>query len=130
VSSNGSTQADDEGTQPQPGGFFCPYCAIQASPEAFLTKSQVELAENMVIRDVIQPEIERFGRDMRRQTGPGSPVSFELKAEFPEELDPLVEPNDMKRVEFICHSSEPVKVLDHWDRAVHCLICGRATSPI
>lgn len=43
----------------------------------------------------------------------------------PEEMDPLVEEDDMRRVDFSCHPAEPVKVLDDWDGAVHCLMCGQ-----
>jgi hypothetical protein len=30
----------------------------------------------------------------------------------------------MRRVDFRCHPEEPVKVLDDWNRSVHCPICG------
>jgi hypothetical protein len=32
----------------------------------------------------------------------------------------------MRRVDFLCHPAEPVKVLDDWGRPVHCLICGES----
>ncbi|MGB2874754.1 MAG: EamA family transporter [Gaiellaceae bacterium] len=41
---------------------------------------------------------------------------------------PLAEPDDMKRVDFACHPTEPVKVREDWKDPVHCLVCGRATD--
>jgi hypothetical protein len=33
----------------------------------------------------------------------------------------------MIRVDFDCHPTEPVKVLDDWDKSVYCLICGQVS---
>ncbi len=38
---------------------------------------------------------------------------------------PLVEPPDMVAVVSPCHSWEPIKILENWDEAVHCLVCGQ-----
>ncbi|PRP98521.1 hypothetical protein [Enhygromyxa salina] len=35
------------------------------------------------------------------------------------------EVNDMARVDFECHPSEPLKIAEHWEDAPCCLICGR-----
>jgi hypothetical protein len=48
--------------------------------------------------------------------------------DIPPEADPLVETDDMQRVDFECHPNEPVKVLEDWGRDVHCLICGSAAA--
>ncbi len=45
--------------------------------------------------------------------------------EEPEKLDPLTEVDDMTRIVFPCHPSEPLKVLDDWRMAVRCRICGK-----
>ena len=34
----------------------------------------------------------------------------------------------MTRVDFACHPSEPLKVLDDWREPVRCLICGQLSS--
>jgi len=34
----------------------------------------------------------------------------------------------MTRVDFACHPSEPLKILDDWHEPVHCLICGQLNS--
>ena len=54
----------------------------------------------------------------------GRMISASLEIDLPPEVDPLIEVNDMRRVDFSCHPSEPVKVLADWSQAVHCLICG------
>jgi hypothetical protein len=35
--------------------------------------------------------------------------------------------NDMRRFDFTCHPTEPVKVLDDRNGPLHCLICGEPT---
>jgi hypothetical protein len=113
--------------EPAPdGGYYCPYCAVQ-SPESWLTKPQAELAENTVMRDVFGPQLDKMAGDLRRSSR-GSFLKFDLKYDKPRALDPLVEDDDMRRVDFECHPAEPVKVVDDWDRDVHCLICGTPTA--
>jgi hypothetical protein len=105
------------------GGYFCPYCQVQGPPELWFTNEQVELATNRVARDIVGPEIAKMSLDLKRSTR-GGLISLDMTYEEPDEMDPLVEPNDMRRVDFICHPKEPVKVLDDWARPVHCLICS------
>ena len=40
----------------------------------------------------------------------------------------MTEVDDMTRVEFECHPTEPVKVLEEWDKPMRCLICGKPNS--
>ena len=91
------------------GGYFCPYCGVQAEAGSWLTQAQVEQAQNIVATQAIGPLVEKYG----------------LRYQPPEKLDPLTEVDDMTRVDFECHPGEPVKVLDGWDRPVRCLMCGR-----
>ena len=124
------TEDDDTQTVPPPdGGYFCPYCAIQAPDDQWLTKAQVELAENLVATQVLGPMLKDFSRDMdgisRRS---GGLLSVSTNYDAPEEMEPLTEPDDMKRVDFACHPGEPVKVLDDWHRPVHCLVCCEVAS--
>lgn len=118
--------ADDAESLGTPdGGYYCPYCAIQAPPGSWFTQAQLDLAENEVINEVIAPELERFSSDIESiGRRPGSLVSFRADYDLPDKLDPLIEADDMKRISFTCHPGEPVKVLDDWDRQVYCLICG------
>ena len=108
-------------------GYYCPYCAIQAPPGSWFTPAQIELARNTVMRDVVRPELEKFGRDLRRSTRGGF-LKLDVTVNTPDAMDPLLETNDMRRVDFACHPEEPVKVLDEWDRDVHCMICSTAAG--
>lgn len=119
--------ADDnaESIEVPDGGYFCPYCAIQAPPGSWFTQAQIELAQSIVATEVVDPMLKDFTRDInsigRRS---GSMFSVSAKYDAPDEMDPLTEADDMKRIDFTCHPMEPVKVLDDWDRHVHCLVCG------
>jgi hypothetical protein len=58
-------------------------------------------------------------------SGPGWTVEPALDAP----PEPLTESDDMIRVDFVCHPTEPVKVLEDWANPVHCLICGSPAQP-
>lgn len=117
-------------SEPMPeGGYFCPYCAVQAPPDAWFTKPQQALIENTLTQEVVQPALDQFGRNLRDiSRRSGGFLKVELESEPSEPLDPLTEPDDMRRVDFDCHPREPVKILDEWNRPVHCLICGQAAG--
>ena len=53
---------------------------------------------------------------------------MEVSDHAPDEPEPLTEVDDMTRVDFSCHPTEPIKVLDDWDKSVFCLICGQPNS--
>jgi len=111
------------------GGYFCPYCGVQAEAGTWLTQAQVDLAQNLLATKVVGPMLENLG-DTFKSVGQnsGGMLKAELKYDPPEELDPLTEIDDMIRVDFDCHPSEPVKVLEDWTKPVHCLICGQANA--
>ena len=122
-----SEEAGAEADTVPEGGYYCPYCAIQAPADAWWTPAQLELAQSIVQREVVDPELkklERSMRDLSRRSG--GFLSASMKIERDPEPHPLVETDDMRRVDFECHPREPVKVLDDWTRDVHCLICGAA----
>ena len=106
----------DESDEGDPGGYYCPYCTIQAPTNHWLTQAQVEMAKHVVTREFVDPMM----RDFAKRWG-GSYRSDARRGEPTE----LVEPDDMRRVDFACHPSEPLKVLDDWADPVHCLICGK-----
>ena len=102
----------DEGTETaDEGGYFCPYCGVQAPADTWLTGAQVALAQNIVATELVRPMLRKFGT-----------------YDEPERLDPLTEADDMTRVDFACHPSEPLKVLDDWRKVVRCLICGKLNA--
>ena len=123
----------EEETNAQPtvveGGYFCPYCGVQAPTDAWLTKPQAELARNIVARQVVGPMLKDFSDGLKGLgRSSGGMISATVDYDEPDALDPLTEADDMTRVDFACHPSEPVKVLDDWQTAVRCLICGTPTS--
>lgn len=117
--------ASEDGTgAPAPvGGYYCPYCAIQAPADGWFTAAQIELAQNTIMREMVGPELELMAKDLRR-SGSGSLIKIDMEYHKPPAMDPLVEADDMRRVDFECHPSEPIKVLDDWSGDVHCLICA------
>jgi hypothetical protein len=114
----------EDGEPAEPGGYYCPYCAIQS--HSWETDSQNAEIEALAMHEVVEPAIDKmlseFGRNVR---GPGISVEVQTsgKSPAPEQL-PSVEISTMRRVDFSCHSSEPVKVTPQWDRPVYCLVCG------
>jgi hypothetical protein len=120
-----SSDSDEEAVPVPEGGYFCPYCAIQASADGWWTPAQLELATNIATQQVVKPELEKFARQVKGiSRSSGGFVKADVKMDLPPEADPLVEVDDMRRVDFPCHPDEPIKVLDSWTGEVHCLICG------
>ncbi len=122
--------ADDaESIEAPEGGYFCPYCATQAPPGSWFTQAQIDLAHGIVATEVVGPALNEFTRDINNMAAArGGMLGVSASYEGPDEVDPLTEPNDMRRIDFACHSAEPAKVLDDWDGQVHCLICGRPAA--
>jgi len=124
-----SEEADAEAEEFREGGYYCPYCAIQAPVDAWWTPAQLELVNGVVSKEIVEPELRKFERSLRNVSrNSGGLISASMKMDLPPEADPLVETDDMRRVDFACHSSEPLKVQDDWVRPVHCLICGTTAS--
>jgi hypothetical protein len=112
--------------------YFCPYCGVQAAASSWLTKAQVGLAHAIVMRDVVGPQLQEFQRELEhigRESG--GLLTFKTSIDSVEDApEPtLTETDDMRRVDFLCHPSEPVKVLDGWDGDVFCLVCGIGVAP-
>jgi hypothetical protein len=124
-----ASQDDEEGTPAPNGGYFCPYCAIQAPPNAWHTKPQIEMAEAIAAREVLGPEIKNLAQSIGAVgKGSGGLIRATLDYELPDEPEPLTEDDDMRRVDFACHPEEPLKVLEDWWKPVHCLLCGSPTA--
>jgi hypothetical protein len=113
-------EESEESGEPELYGFYCPYCAIQSSGN-WLTDAQTEQLRAIALRDVAQPTVEGLLRKTFGSSVKFTPNQVEMPA-------PLAEAADMQRVDFDCHPSEPVKVLDGWAGPVHCRICGTAAS--
>lgn len=125
------TAEGEEATPTLAAGFFCPYCAVQAAPDAWLTQAQVDMATSIAYDEVVAPELESLKRsveDLNRSSGGLMGIRADMTIEEPEPAGELTETDDMRRVDFACHPTEPVKVLDDWHREVHCLVCGAAAA--
>lgn len=124
------TPDDEIETKPQSQvSYFCPYCRVNAEAGAWYTKAQLELARSTLMAEVVDPMLHEFANDIENigRSSRGM-ISAEVSFQSPEKPQGLTEVDDMKRVEFSCHPSEPLKILEDWDRPVRCLICGSPTS--
>lgn len=117
------TPDGEEGAPTPEGGYFCPYCAVQAPPASWWTKAQLEAAEAKIHNEIVKPMLDDFGKSLERASS--SHVRFTSKPAERAAEPQLSESDDMRRVDFSCHPSEPVKVLEGWDRPVYCPICGQ-----
>jgi hypothetical protein len=116
---------DDENAADVPyGGYFCPYCGVQAPADAWFTEGQLAFAQRTAVVEVVEPMLEKFADDIARRFRSAGMTTRSAPSRRTEEPDPLTEEDDMTRVDFGCHPSEPLKVLDGWHQPVHCLICG------
>lgn len=113
--------------QPQ-SEYYCPYCGKPAGINSWWTKEQVQYAKQLTAVKVIDPELEKFAKDLKRLNRPGSLVQFEAKYKRPSKPLPLHEPNDMRKVEPPCHPNEPLKIREDWNKPIFCLICGKSIS--
>lgn len=124
-----SAEGEGEGEPPPVGGYYCPYCAVQAPPGSWFTKAQIEQAKTIVTSEVIQPEIDKLREALDRiGRSSGGLISAKLTSTGPSDRPALAltEVNDMRHVDFQCHPREPLKVMETWTGTVHCLVCGRA----
>lgn len=123
---------EEEGEQSLPeseGGYFCPYCAIQAPGGSWWTEAQIQAAHSILTEEVVKPQLDKFKRQIEGMNRGGF-VKFSVETETSEPADPLTEIDDMKRVDFACHPGAAVKVIDEWERDVHCPICGAVADPV
>jgi hypothetical protein len=125
-----SEDADDESEHEHPAsGYFCPYCAVQSPDDSWWTKAQLDFVQAIGAREVLGPELKRLAQSAQGLgRASGGSIEARVEAELPDEPDPLQEQDDMRRIDFSCHPSEPVKVLDEWDQPVHCLLCGQTAG--
>lgn len=118
-------EEDGEGTPAADGGYFCPYCGVQAPTSDWWTEEQLDQARAIVQTEVVDPAQKELA-DTVGSLHTSGPVSIHGEAHF-EPSDPpgeLSERDDMVRVDFTCHPNDPVKVEEEWPDPVHCLICG------
>jgi hypothetical protein len=110
------------------GGYFCPYCGVQASPDTWFTPAQLEYGREVASARLVGPMLKGFVDGINRSGGASRGLKFSASSSSTSEPEPLTEADDMVRVDFSCHPTEPVKVTEGWSVPVHCLVCGSASS--
>lgn len=123
------TPEGEESTPAPDAGYFCPYCAVQAPLDVWWTKDQAKAVEAKVHNDAVKPLLDDFAQSLQRSSSPNFKITSAPAAR--EDEPQLTETDDMRRVDFDCHPTEPVKVLESWEQTVHCIVCGQpaTTSP-
>ena len=119
---------DDDGASMVDGGYFCPYCGVQAPADAWYTKAQLTLAREITQAEVVEPMLSEFADDLARTFRSAGMTTQSAPRRRLGEPEPLTESDDMTRVDFACHPSEPLKVVDDWREPARCLICGQLSS--
>lgn len=84
----------------------------------------MEYAQQYAAAEVLGPELEEFQRSIGEINQSGSIVQISMDVTVPSQPEPLIEPNDMVRVDFPCHPEKPLKVAENWEAEVSCLVCG------
>ncbi len=119
---------DDDAVGMLDGGYFCPYCGVQAPEDAWFTDAQLALARSITEAEVVEPMLSKFADDIARTFRGAGMTTQSGPRRQADEPEPLTEADDMTRVDFACHLSEPLKILDDWHEPAHCLICGQLNS--
>jgi len=110
----------NEATEPDARGFCCPYCAKWAQLENWFTEAQIAFLKQAGLAAVADEIDETFSQFNK----PGGVLKYTPADRPPAPKEMAPEPNDMRRVDFRCHPDDPLKVIEEWDKAIHCLICG------
>lgn len=113
-----------EETQEAPEAYFCPYCHEPAPLDAWWTKEQLEYAQQLAVAEALGPQLRLMKNDLERGNRRSKGISFEMSDSALSRPEPLVEADDMVRVDMPCHPEEPLKVGEDWEQEVACLVCG------
>jgi DNA-directed RNA polymerase subunit RPC12/RpoP len=114
--------SESESTEMDADGYHCPYCDGR-STDGWWTVSQLAAIEDETtyvaeskLHEMFKGMEQRSSEFVKIEAGPDP-----TRTNRP----PLTEPDDMRRVDFTCHPTEPVKIREEWTDPVHCLVCGR-----
>ena len=119
---------EEDASSPAPEQYFCPYCGSSASHDEWFTLEQRAYINTAVLDEVVGPAVDELGESLRqlsRSSGGLIEVTASFEPSERRQAPPVYEPDDMKRVTFICHPNEPVKIEEAWSGRVHCRCCGR-----
>ena len=123
-----ASEDDGDAVDVAEGGYFCPYCGVQAPADAWFTEAQLAVARSLVEVEVVEPMLEKLADDIARSFKSAGMTTRSVPSSRAAEPNPLTEDDDMTRVDFACHPSEPLKILDDWHQPVNCLICGEPNA--
>ncbi len=112
----------DRGEPMPSGGYHCPYCDGR-SDDGWWTKPQLATIEGQA-GEYMEGQLHDMLKPLKSSSSEFLKISVSHTPRSPVPVDPD-EPNDMQRVDFPCHPTEPVKVLETWDDSPYCLICGK-----
>ena len=116
-------QGKRDETQESPEAYYCPYCYASADADTWYTAQQIEYIQQQAMAEVVGPSLYRLQEQLEQASQSGL-FHIEMTSPVPVEPEPLVEFNDMIRLEFPCHLGEPIKVDEQWDQEVACVMCG------
>jgi hypothetical protein len=124
-----NTPAGEQGVPQPAGGYFCPYCGVQSPGNTWFTDAQNQLIQATIRNEAIVPALRDLQRSLESLNSRSGLVRVTAPKDAPEEMlkPELVEVDDMRRVDFKCHT-EPVKISDDWEGTNYCLICGQQTN--
>jgi hypothetical protein len=104
--------------------YFCPYCHEPAPPSSWWTKEQVEYMQQLAAAEALGPQLQRMKNSLESGNRRSKWISIEMSVPDLSRPEPLVELDDMVRVDMPCHPEEPLKVDEAWDGEAACLVCG------
>jgi hypothetical protein len=90
--------------------YFCPNCHDPAPPSSWWTTEQVEYMQNLAVAEALGPQLRGMKNDQERSNRRSKWISLEISVPDLSRPEPLIEPNDMVRVDLPCHPEEPLKV--------------------
>ncbi len=116
-------QSADDAMQESPEAYYCPYCSASVEADNWHTAQQLEYIQQQAMAEIVGPNLYRLQEQLEQASQSGL---FRLEMTSPAlvEPEPLLEFDDMIRLEFPCHVGEPIKVDEQWDQEVACVMCG------
>lgn len=116
---------DDNREIESPVVYYCPYCGEPSPVDQWWTNEQVDHAQALAANEAMKLVEKHLRPSVDKVNRSGGMLRMDLDVPHGNPPAPLFEPDDMVAVEPPCHPEEPVKIIEDWDRLVHCLVCGK-----
>lgn len=119
-----STSDDTEGGEIE--SYYCPYCYQPAPPNAWWTKEQLEYAQQIAFKQVVEPQLEKLQKQINQLSNSSSLIQAKASISGFSEPDPelLDAIENLARIDFPCHLEGPIKVDKMWSQEIACFLCG------